>query len=111
MSKLRVWWIPQVPMNAFRIDVGTIQEASKIMTVLADYDAFQYNNNIKPDYSNVGGLEMLEGGEWTDWYIDDDEVGYYDDLDEYLEAVSNVELPEFKGAMQALDDLCNVRKK
>ena len=45
------------------------------MQVLADYDAFQYENKIKPDYSNVGGLQMFDTtddtdsveGSWVDW--------------------------------------------
>jgi len=78
-SKLRVWWIPQVPMRAFRVDVDSVDEGVKLMTVLADYDAFQYDNNIKPDYSNIGGLEMFDTqdttdspeGSWCNWYDDE----------------------------------------
>lgn len=68
MSRLKVWWIPQVPMKAFEFDVSSVEEGAKILDVLADYDAFQFENNIKPDYCNAGGLMMLEDGEWTDWY-------------------------------------------
>jgi len=46
-------------MRAFRVDVDSVDEGVKLMTVLADYDAFQYDNNIKPDYSNIGGLENV----------------------------------------------------
>ena len=67
--KLKVWWIPQVPMKAFEVDVSSVEEGAKLMTVLANYDLFQFENNIKPDYSNVGGLQMLdEDDEWVDWY-------------------------------------------
>lgn len=65
---LRVWWIPQIPMTPFYINVETIKEAKLLLSVLVDYDAFQYAHKVKPDYSNVGGLQVLEDGEWSDWY-------------------------------------------
>lgn len=77
--KLRVWWVPQVPMESFKVDVETVAEGVKLMRVLADYDAFQFENNVKPDYSNVGGLQMFDPmddtdtptGSWVDWYDED----------------------------------------
>jgi hypothetical protein len=57
-------------------------EAVKIMDVLGEYDTFQYENNIKPDYSNVGGLEIYEDGEWVEW--GDPEWGH--NIDEWREA-------------------------
>ena len=86
---LRVWWIPQIPMKPFSVSVESVEEGVKILDVLADYDAFQYENNVKPDYSNGGGIWMFDGnddtdgpdGSWVDWY--DDETGY-DDPREYL---------------------------
>lgn len=64
---LRVWWIPQIPMEPMYIELKTIREARLVLQTLGEYDAFQYNNNIKPDYSNVGGLEVFEDGEWIEW--------------------------------------------
>lgn len=71
--RLRVWWIPQVPMKAFRVDVKTIEEAKLLLRTLAQYDLFQYENNIKPDYANAGGLETFEDGDWCEWC--DEETG------------------------------------
>jgi len=84
MKKLRVWWIPQIPMNPFYINVSSVEEGVKIMDVLADYDLFQFENNIKPDYSNVGGLEQFaeDTNEWEPWY---DEESGEDDPSVYLE--------------------------
>lgn len=84
MSKLnyeeaRVWWIPQVPMKAFHVKVRTVEEAILILNAFAEYDKFQYENNVKPDYSNAGGLEVLEDGEWSEYY---DEDG--NDIDEII---------------------------
>jgi len=73
---LRVWWIPQVPMNSFYVYVKTIKEAKLIIQVLADYDTFQFENKVKPDYSNVGGLQVYDGEEWIDWLCEecDDDI-------------------------------------
>ncbi len=69
---MRVWWIPQVPMEAFNVDVANLAEGVKIMDVLADYDAFQFENNVKGDYCNVGGIVVLDDdGEWVDWFDDE----------------------------------------
>jgi hypothetical protein len=92
--KLRVWWIPQVPMKPFYVDVASIEEGAKIIQVLCDYDVFQFENNVKPDYTNVGGLQMFDPqddtdspeGSWVDWC--DEETGE-DDPFVYLEAKTN----------------------
>ena len=68
---LRVWWVPQVPMKAFKVDVLSLREAKLLLETLADYDIFQFENNIKPDYCNAGGLLVFEGGEWVDWMDED----------------------------------------
>ena len=86
--KLEVYWIPQVPMKKFRIPVDSPQEACKILDVLAAYDLFQYENNIKGDYCNMGGMLQFDpdddhdspDGSWSDWYSEDGET-----LDEWRE--------------------------
>jgi hypothetical protein len=79
--KLRVWWIPQVPMKSFNIPVSSLQEARLLLDALALYDLFQLDNNVKPDFSNAGGLQAFDEkeNEWSDWY--DEETG--EDFDEY----------------------------
>ena len=85
---LQVWGIPQVPMKSFTVDVASVEEAVKLMDVLADYDRFQFENNVKPDYCNAGGLQRWcadSDGEgtpgWEDWF--DEETGV-DDPAEWL---------------------------
>lgn len=69
---LAVWHIPQVPMNnPFWVSVTTPQEGKRVMGILAEYDLYQFANNIKPDYSNASGLSVYELGEWVDWYDED----------------------------------------
>lgn len=80
---LEVWWIPQVPMQPFTVPVCSVEEGAKVLTVLADYDLFQYHHRVKPDYANTGGLRRWcrdADGEgtpgWEDWY---DETSGVDD--------------------------------
>lgn len=79
--QLRIWHIPQVPMKAFYVEVDSLKEAVKLLDVLANYDRFQFENRIKPDYCNAQGLQALEDGEWSDWY--DEETGL--DIQEWRE--------------------------
>jgi hypothetical protein len=73
MEKLRIWWIPQIPSdNPFKVDVKDLTEAKKLLNTLAEYDKYQFENRIKPDYSNTGGLEFFDGKEWTEF---EDEEG------------------------------------
>ena len=72
--KLRVWHICQIgKVDPFYVDVNSIEEAWKILNVLADYDLFQFENRIKPDYSSANGLEYFdeEENEWLDWSDED----------------------------------------
>lgn len=84
-----------MPCEAFEVNVSSLEEGVKIMDMLADYDLFQFRHNIKPDYSNTGGIQVW--GEdsdgngtpgWEDWY--DDETGE-DDPRRYLEEKAIVE--------------------
>ena len=68
---LKVYWIPQASMNVFERRVKTLGEAAILLDVLAKYDAFQYENRVKPDYCNMGGLVIFEDDEWCDWYNED----------------------------------------
>ncbi len=79
-KKLQVWWVPQIPMKPFEVEVNSIEEGVKIMSVLGDYDLFQYEKQIKPDYCNTGGLNQWDedcDGKgtpgWVNWV--DEETG------------------------------------
>ena len=104
-QKLRVWWIPQVGIKkAFYVPVESPEEGKKVIDLLSAYDCFQYNQNVKPDYCNTGGLQMFDEDEndWVDWYFDDGDAYYdADELDEYCEEHSSrsVELKAFTEAV------------
>lgn len=78
-ATFRVWWIPQIPGKAFEVDVETWAAGKALENILARYDAFQFDQNIKPDYCNAGGTQMrhpvLTGGDWHD--VDEDEAEEY----------------------------------
>jgi hypothetical protein len=92
---LKVWWIPQVPMKPFEYPVSSPQEGFMLLDALAKYDLFQLENNVKPDFCNIGGLsefdeEDIEGEDfdgWSDWFS---EMG--DDMDYYLREENGLEL-------------------
>ena len=72
--ELRVWHCCQVgSVGNFYVPVSSIEEAWKILNTLWDYDIFQYENNIKPDYTNTSGLEYFDESEkvWTEWEDED----------------------------------------
>lgn len=88
--KLRVWWMPQIPMKPFFIPVEGFVQAKLILEVLAQYDLFQLANRIKPDYSNAGGLQIWtdDAGEgkpgWEEWddYDQADPCATYGNIDD-----------------------------
>lgn len=74
--RFRVWWCPQVPCKPFYVDVISGAEGIKMMRVLGDYDRFQFENKIKPDYANMGGVEVYdeEEADWVEWEGDEEEL-------------------------------------
>jgi hypothetical protein len=86
--EFKLWWIPQVPMKPFEVEIASIDEGRKLSTILANYDKFQFENKVKPDYCNVGGISFrhpkVTEGEW--WDVPEDQDEWQDVLNE-LEAV------------------------
>lgn len=92
--KFRVWHIPQVPGKAFHVEVKTFEEAERLKSALADYDLFQFNNNIKPDYCNASGIQVYQHDitdeEMVEMELDDRWVDIdKDEVEEYLEHVKS----------------------
>jgi hypothetical protein len=90
--KLRIWHMPQIGCDAtIYIPVETLEESKKILDILACYDLFQLENNIKPDFSNVSGLQIFdeETQEWEDWHLETDD-DYWDNIDDYFEDNENM---------------------
>lgn len=83
--KIRVYHIPQVPGKPFYVFVDTLDEAVKLCTILAHYDLFQYENNIKGDYCNTNGIELINEAGEPEEHVDPEDV---DDL-EYARELLN----------------------
>ena len=90
--KMRVWWVTQIPMDAFYVPVSSVEEAKKVMDLLAYYDLWQLNNNVKPDFCNAGGLQVWdeEAKEWYDWDMETED-DYFDNVDEYCQQCPQAE--------------------
>lgn len=58
--RFRVWHVPQIPMKSFNVEVPTYEEAVRLKDALGLYDLFQLENNIKPDYSNMNGIQIFD---------------------------------------------------
>jgi len=88
-KKLRIAHFPQIGAKAFEVEVSNLQEARLLYNTLADYDLFQYHNQIKPDYANATVVQewLEEEGEWISW--SDDKTGI-DDINEYFEYLEEV---------------------
>jgi hypothetical protein len=71
--KLRVYWIPQVgaDMPLFEVLISSLTHAKILLDTLAKYDLFQLEYNIKPDFSNAGGVDVFENGDWCDYDASD----------------------------------------
>lgn len=72
-GQLRITWYPQVPCEAFNVLVKDVEQARLIYNTLALYDLFQLEHRIKPDFSNMGGLEVWDAAEqeWEMWENED----------------------------------------
>mgnify|MGYP003653728515 CR=1 FL=1 len=67
--KFKVWHIPQVPMSPFERGAETYVEAVLIQSLLADYDAFEFEHRVKGDYCNASGIVATNADNPTedDW--------------------------------------------
>jgi len=91
-GQLQVWWIPQVPMsNPFTVDVKNIDEAKLLLDALANYDLYQFENKIKPDYCNVGGLRT-----WDENSDGENNAGWIEWMDENGNDIDSLIIEELK---------------
>lgn len=76
-GSIRVWYIPQVPMEAFEVDVPDLVTANLVLDALEKFSYFEYTHRVKPDYADSGGVHRyekdLDGG--LDWFeVDEYEI-------------------------------------
>ncbi|WIW70926.1 hypothetical protein [Anaerosinus gibii] len=87
MKKLRVCHVPPTACNPFIIDVANLKEAKKIMDTLAEYDKFQYENNLPQNSSSTSTLEEYSECEkkWIDWCDEESGIDHIEEYFKYLE--------------------------
>lgn len=67
MSKFRMWYIPQVPMDdPFIREYDTAADAEAALDLISVYSYYEYLNRVKPDYADAGGVEQWDedADEW-----------------------------------------------
>lgn len=71
---LRVWYIPQVPGKAYEVEMPTQDLATAVLVLDAviGLSIFEFENRIKPDYSDMAGIARFDGEDWED--VDESEV-------------------------------------
>lgn len=79
---LKVFYAPQVPMKAFEVKAIDLPDAVRVLSIITNFSIFEYENKIKPDYSDYGGVVRYEadgegGFEWCD--VDQDELDEFED--------------------------------
>lgn len=73
-QQFRVWYIPQVPMKAFEVDVPDVKTGRLLLDAIERFSLFEYENQVKPDYADAGGVAYLdEDGDWIDLEDEEDE--------------------------------------
>jgi hypothetical protein len=69
------WHCPQVGRSpTYRREVPTLEQAQLLQDAFADYDLFQFENRIKPDYCNTSGIEMWDEDEQEWLELDEDDI-------------------------------------
>jgi hypothetical protein len=68
MARFKVWYTPQIPMKAFEVEKPTLVEAQAALDMLIDFSLFEFENKIKPDYSDACGVTEWDedAQEWFD---------------------------------------------
>lgn len=86
--KWRVWWNPQVGSGCgtFFYECPSLEAALMLDDALGKYDLFQLENNIKPDFSNAGGVQWFCDGV-TNSDPDSSDDGWWDYDEEDFKAI------------------------
>jgi hypothetical protein len=82
---LKVSYIPQIPGNPYEViiqrlpglsDEDYLKQAAQVLDAVVGLSIFEFDNRIKPDYSDLPSISRWENdGEGFDWF-DVDESDY-----------------------------------
>jgi len=79
-KNFRVWYIPQIPWEAYKVYVDTITEWILVAKTIIWLSIFEFENKIKPDYSDAIWLE-----EKVDWERSERMNDEWETIDDILE--------------------------
>ena len=65
-TRFKIFYIPQVPMPAFEREYEDFETAKEVLNAIINFSIFEFDNNVKPDYSDVAGISFWEEAE-QDW--------------------------------------------
>ena len=71
-KRFKAWYIPQVPMKAFEVETHTAAEAQAALDLITAFSIFEFENKVKPDYADAGGIVLWDepDQEWFDYEPD-----------------------------------------
>lgn len=67
---VKIWYVPQVPMDAFEMQVPDVQTGWIVLEAIYRVALFELEHNVKPDFANTGGIARYEqdGAGGFDWF-------------------------------------------
>lgn len=73
-TQFRAVYVPQVPMHALTVEAPTLEKAVYALESVIALSIFEYENRVKPDYSDFACIEHWNGVDWE--FVDDEEWGH-----------------------------------
>lgn len=71
-ERFRAVYVPQVPMHALTVEVSSLEHAVIALQSIIALSIFEFENRVKPDYSDFGTIERWDTEE-QDWEAVEDE--------------------------------------
>lgn len=78
--KFTGWYVPQIPHAQFEAPPrDTLKRALEDLELLTEFSTFEFENRIKPDYSDMCGVrvELEVDGELEVWDVDMDLIEHF----------------------------------
>lgn len=76
-SKFKIYYIHQVPGDAYERDVPSAEVGLQILDAIYDVALYQFDSGMIPDYANAGGVMYWDTDDDT-WYDYDPEDWEYE---------------------------------
>jgi hypothetical protein len=76
LGDLQIFYIPQIPMPAFTYPVPDRATGELLLDAIYELALFEFEHKVKPDYANVGGVQVFEDNDNPgdpSWYDADEE--------------------------------------